>query len=237
MAGYLTAKAHRVGAGGGVAFHPAAGFSGRRQHPRQGDRCIVAGTVEHGMGPGGEVAVSAQLDQECATAATTTAPPAGTRLSRVAMLPRSSTNSRSGRSAESWARRRCEPVATVAPGAKSVRAAPTNASRASPRPGTAASLRPSIVTAGRSLAEWTARSARPSSTAACTSFANTPLRRDRHVEAPISLGVDRHHLHVDSGPGRGQQAGHVGGLPQGERAGPGGDPQHRDVRHRGQSRS
>lgn len=65
MAGYLTAKAHRVGAGGGVAFHPAAGFSGRRQHPRQGDRCIVAGTVEHGMGPGGEVAVSAQLDQEC----------------------------------------------------------------------------------------------------------------------------------------------------------------------------
>ena len=31
------------------------------------------------------------------------------------MLPRSSTNCRSGRTAASWARRRTEPVATVAP--------------------------------------------------------------------------------------------------------------------------
>ena len=65
MAGYLTAKAHRIGTGGGVPFDLGAGFSRSRQHPRQGDGCIVAGNVEHGMGPGGEVAVSAQLDQEC----------------------------------------------------------------------------------------------------------------------------------------------------------------------------
>ena len=81
-----------------------------------------------------------------------------------------------GRRSASCARRRTEPVATVAPGAAGRRARdPTSASRGSPRSGTAASTSPSAVTDGRSLAECTARSARPSSTAACTSLTNTPL--------------------------------------------------------------
>jgi hypothetical protein len=71
--------------------------------------------------------------------------------------------------------RRFEPVATSAPTGRSARVEPTRTSRGSPRSGTAASTRPGTVTDGRSLAECTARSARPSSTAACTSLANTPL--------------------------------------------------------------
>ena len=50
-----------------------------------------------------------------AATAITIDPPSGTRSRRVAMLPRSSTKRRSGRAAASWARRRTEPVATVAP--------------------------------------------------------------------------------------------------------------------------
>ena len=61
------------------------------------------------------------------------------------------------------------------PAGRSARVDPTSASRGSPRSGTAASTRPGTVTDGRSLALCTARSARPSSTAACTSLANTPL--------------------------------------------------------------
>ena len=63
---------------------------------------------------------------------------------------------RSGRSHASWARRRAEPVATVAPGARSSRRAPTMTSRGSARSGTQARTSPSGVTEGRSLAECTA---------------------------------------------------------------------------------
>ena len=74
----------------------------------------------------------------------------------------------------SWARRRTEPVATVAPGGRSASAAPTNASRGSRRSQKAASSSPSASAEGRSLALCAARSADPSSTARCTSFTNTP---------------------------------------------------------------
>ena len=60
-------------------------------------------------------------------------------------------------------------------GRSAERGARPSASRGSPRSGTAASTRPGTATDGRSLALCTARSARPSSTAACTSLANTPL--------------------------------------------------------------
>ena len=52
--------------------------------------------------------------------------------------------------------------------------APTSASAGSRRSQNAASARPSAGADGRSLAECTARSARPSSTARCTSLTNTP---------------------------------------------------------------
>src|SRR6266508_108200 len=91
------------------------------------------------------------------------------------MLPRKPAYVRSGRRSASWARRRTDPVATRPPTAISPRRAPTMASRGSPRSGTPASSRPVGGNEGRSLAEWTARSARPDSTAASTSLTNTPF--------------------------------------------------------------
>ena len=97
--------------------------------------------------------------------------------SRVAMLPRSSANVRSGRSAASCARRRTEPVATRAPRGQCVERRARRARRAGRRaraPPRARGRR-AMSDAGRSLAECTARSARPSSTACCTSFTNMPV--------------------------------------------------------------
>ncbi len=96
--------------------------------------------------------------------------------SRVSTLPRSSANVRSGRAAASWARRRTEPVADPRAGRQRCRTSSRPAHRGgrrvrAPRP----AARPSGVIAGRSLAECCARSARPSSTASCTSLTNMPL--------------------------------------------------------------
>ena len=91
------------------------------------------------------------------------------------MLPRSSTKREVGPDAASWARRRTEPVATVAPGAQvGERRADERVARRRAARGTAASASPSARLDGRSLAECTATSARPSSTARCTSLTNTP---------------------------------------------------------------
>ncbi len=99
---------------------------------------------------------------------------------RVFRLPRTSTASRSGRRAPSWARLRSELVPTRAPGgsASSVPAAPpgrSRTSRGSSRSVTAASTSPSGSRVGTSLSEWTASSARPSRSAASSSFVNRPL--------------------------------------------------------------
>ena len=93
---------------------------------------------------------------------------------RVPMFPLNPTNTTSGRRWARCARRRIEPVATVAPSGRSAQRHPTRTSRASARSGMQARTSPSGVRAGRSLAEWTATSARPSSTAVWTSFTNTP---------------------------------------------------------------
>ena len=68
--------------------------------------------------------------------------------SRRAMLPRSSTNSRSGRTSASWARRRTEPVATTAPAASSPRVRPIRASAASRLAHRAASARRPVSRSG-----------------------------------------------------------------------------------------
>ena len=59
-----------------------------------------------------------------AAMAMTMAPPSGILSRRRAMLPRSSTKRRSGRTPASWARRRTEPVATTAPSSRSPRDRP-----------------------------------------------------------------------------------------------------------------
>ncbi len=128
----------------------------------------------------------------------------------------------------SWARRRTEPVATTAPVPSSSSGAPTRASRASARSGTAPMTRPSGVTEGRSLAECTARSARPSSTAAWTSFTNTPLPPSSQIGTSrrrSPLGLDDDDLDVEPGVGLAQQRDDMVGLPPGERRAPGGDPE------------
>ena len=90
------------------------------------------------------------------------------------MLPRSSTNWRSGRTAVNWARRRTDPVATVAPSAKSARVAPTSTSRGVAPFAEGGDHQPLGGDRRQVLGECTARSASPSSTARCTSLTNTP---------------------------------------------------------------
>src|SRR3954452_10073154 len=109
-----------------------------------------------------------------AAAAITMASKSEAFASRVSMLPRSPPKVRSGLAHASWARRRTEPVPTRAPTGSPSRVEPTNASRGSSRSGTAPMTSPSGDSDGRSLAECTAKSARPSRTAACTSFTKTP---------------------------------------------------------------
>ena len=109
-----------------------------------------------------------------AARAITIAPPSGILPSRVSMLPRSSTNDRSGRTAASCARRRTDPEATVAPSASPSSVEPTSTSCGLRRSVNAAITRPAAGSDGRSFAEWTARSARPSRTARWTSLTNTP---------------------------------------------------------------
>ena len=96
---------------------------------------------------------------------------------RVSTLPCSSLTSRSGRAASSCARRRRLAVPTRAPSGTSSRLAPTpiQASAASSRGGTAASIRPSVSSAGTSFAEWTPTSASPSSSARSTPRTNRAL--------------------------------------------------------------
>lgn len=110
-----------------------------------------------------------------AARATTTAPSSPARATRRSMLPRSGAKTRSGRAAASCARRRTEPVPTHPPVGSAASDEPTSASRGSCRSGTAASVRPGGSVLRRSLAEWTARSARRSSNASSTSFTNAPV--------------------------------------------------------------
>ena len=127
---------------------------------------------------------------------------------------------RSGRNHASCARRLTDPVAKRAPGRRSSRRAPTRASRGSARSGTHASTSPVGVMEGRSLAECTAMSARPSRTAACTSLTKAPCPPrlvDRNVGETVAGGLDDDELaRRRAGPGV-EQLRHPGGLPAGQR--------------------
>ena len=130
----------------------------------------------------------------------------------------------------SWARRRTDPVATVAPGASSSSARPTSASRGSPPLGDRRrSPGPAVGVEGRSLAECTARSARPSSTACCTSFTNTPwppmrVERARRVRrSPVVSTSDE--LDLEAGVGGLRAARRRARPASGPARCPGGDPQ------------
>ena len=121
------------------------------------------------------VARSERPSRSSAAAATTTAACSDAFSTRVGTLPRSSAKRRSGRMAASCARRRTEPVPILPPRGIAASVEPTSASRTSARSGTAASSRSSGVTAMRSLAECTARSASPRRTTSWTSLTNTPF--------------------------------------------------------------
>jgi hypothetical protein len=72
------------------------------------------------------------------------------------------------------ARRRTAPVATVAPCGSCSRLRPTSASAGLRRAQNAPIVSPGSSIDGRSFAECAAMSARPSRSARCTSFTNTP---------------------------------------------------------------
>ena len=131
------------------------------------------------------------------------------------------------RTAASWARRRTEPVATGRARLGSAASVhPTSASRtvgALGERGEHEALGGGCD--GRSLAECTARSARPSSTRLLTSFTNTPVPPsvvDRRVGARVARGGDDDELGVAA-----EQRRDPLGLPAGERAAPRRDAQRR----------
>ena len=104
--------------------------------------------------------------------------------------------------------------------------APAGARRASsrrarragrPAPGTAASTSPrAMADAGRSFAECTAMSARPSSTACCTSFTNTPVPPIAWIG--VSVRVSPVVVTITSSASPPSSVDHALGLPAGERA-------------------
>ena len=107
--------------------------------------------------------------------------PAASLRRRVSTLPRSSTTSRPGSWASSWARRRSDDVPTRRP-------SPTITSAASSRGGTATIAVPPASSPGTSLAECTARSMSPRTSA--SSIAST--QRDLSPAArPASPDVRR----------------------------------------------
>ena len=104
------------------------------------------------------------------------------------------------------------------------------ASRRSARSGTAAITRPSGVAEGRSLAEWTARSARPSSTAAWTSLTNTPLPPSSQIgtSRPRSPVVSiAHDLDLDAGSAVCSSAATWSACQRARARAAGGDPERR----------
>ena len=117
------------------------------------------------------VTSSTRPSRRSPAAARTTASsrPSATVRSRVSTLPRRSVTTSPRPRASSCARRRGDPVPTVAPAGSSPRVRPsraTSASRASSRVGTAATVVAGFAVVGRSLSECTARSTRPSARAA-----------------------------------------------------------------------
>src|ERR671923_808167 len=106
-------------------------------------------------------------------ASTTASRPRSSRFrSRVSMLPRRGSMLSPGSSARSWARRRIDAVPTRMPGRTSD--APQSASRGSSRSRYAPTASPSVSVEVMSLAECTATSIRPSSSASSSSLTNTP---------------------------------------------------------------
>ena len=92
--------------------------------------------------------------------------------SRVSTLPRSGSTTSDGSSASSCARRRTDAVPTRIPGRSPL--APHSASRGSSRGGYAPTASPSVSVEVMSLAECTATSIRPASSASSSSLTKTP---------------------------------------------------------------
>ena len=130
-------------------------------------------------------------------------------------MPFRSRTSRSGRAARSCALRRRLTVPTRAPsGASSSEVpAPIQASAGSSRDGTAAISSPSTSSPGRSFAECTPMSARPSSTA----FSTARTKRDLSPGSPSEDDLDQ--------LGAAEHVGDHPGLGQRQLARPGGDAQ------------
>src|SRR5690606_6215175 len=104
--------------------------------------------------------------------------PASSFARRDSTLPRSGRVTRSGRNALSCAWRRRLEVPTTAPAGSASSPPPsrvTSASNGSPRSSTAATRKPSGISAGTSFIECTATSARPSCSATSSSLMNSPL--------------------------------------------------------------
>src|SRR5581483_6253650 len=168
-----SASTARRAAGSSIARRRSTVSASSARHSTARAPCATWGSMTDGSRT--SAARSASPSRSRAANATTTASNSAALATRVSMFPRNEAKPRSGRRAASWAWRRTDPVPTRPPAGMSSRRAPTRASRGSARSGTAASRSPAAVSDGRSLAECTARSARPSSTACWTSLTNTPV--------------------------------------------------------------
>ena len=135
-------------------------------------------------------------------ARTTASRPRSPRLrSRVSMLPRSGSTESVGSSARSCARRRAEAVPTRMPGTERGGAA-ERVARILPG-GYAPTASPSVSVEVMSLAEWTATSIRPSSSASSSSLTKTPrlpISPNGLRAVAVAGGRDRHERDLDPRP-------------------------------------
>ena len=184
---------------------------------------MVSGSRVSTSIPSGGDQPSRSRAARAATTAVIPSPP--TRDRRVARLPRRSAKVRSGRRLASWTRRRAEPVATVAPVARPSRqdpdqhvagVAPLGEGRQDESGG--GQLRRGGQVLGR-VHRGVGVAPGHGGLDLLHEHALTAQPGERHVGAPVTLGVDHHQLGHPAGGG--QQTGDALGLPHAPAASPG----------------
>ena len=165
--------------------------SSSARHSTASAPCATCGSITDGSSR--SAIRSASPSRSSAAAATTIASNSAALSSRVCMLPRSSAKPRSGRIAASCARRRTEPVATVAPVGSASSVEPTSASRAS-RPLGDRGERQTVGGVGREILGRVHRDVGASVEHGLLHLlhehARPTDRVDRHVGAAITGGLD-----------------------------------------------
>ena len=168
----------------------------------------------------------ASPSRSSATAATTMAWKSAARSSRVAMLPRSPPNVRSGRRSTSCTRRRADPVPMRAPGGRSAKRLPDQRVAGVATLGDRGQHEARHGGRRQVLARVHREVGAPVEDGGLHLLGEHALAAqlpDGDVEPPVGDDLHHHELHGEAGLGGLQQRGHVLGLPACERAATRGD--------------